>query len=189
MSKREFFYRWLKSPKEVGSLIPSSRYLCEFLASQINPESQLPIVELGAGTGVVTEALIKTGIDPEKIFVVERDKDLFKFLKKRFPELNIINGDATELKSLLDKYNINEVSAVVSSLPIINIDDHIVTEILKQAFAMLDGKGDFIQYTYSPVSPISKSIRNVIHLNEQRLKRVWRNIPPATVWKFNLEME
>src|SRR5208282_5702509 len=96
-----FLQEWLVNPGRTGSVVPSSRRLAAAMARWLpaNPESF--VLELGPGTGIVTEALLKRGLREEKLIAIEHNPKLASLLHKRFPRANVIVGDAWQLDELL----------------------------------------------------------------------------------------
>src|SRR5258708_5267818 len=84
-----FLARWLRAPHKIGALTPASRYLARAMADQVAPDQGL-VIELGAGTGNVTQALLDAGLPPDRLIVVERDPAFYILLKQRFPFLKIL---------------------------------------------------------------------------------------------------
>src|ERR1017187_8606637 len=110
----------LSNPGPVGSAVPSSPFLGRRMANFLPCSPKGYVVELGAGTGAITAALLKRGIPADRILPIERSETMVKLLKRRFPSLNIALGDATELRSLLKTWlpkDALEISYVVSSRP------------------------------------------------------------------------
>lgn len=174
-----FFFRWLAAPLHVGSVVPSSQSLARAVANQIDLHSTQPIIELGGGTGSVTQALMETGIDPDRLIVVENDTHLCTLLRKRFPQLRIVQGDANQLTALLKPLGINSASSVVSSLPLLSLPKQTRNRIIRESFLLLGENGRFIQYTYGFGSPLAD-----FNFYGQVTARIWLNFPPAFVWKF-----
>lgn len=176
-----FLGRWLKAPHRIGALAPSSRYLAQAMARQIDPRQARLVVELGGGTGSITRALLAAGLPPERLIVVERDERLHRLLTERFPELRVIAGDATHLGSLLRPLGITSVSTIVSSLPLLSMPKRLRQCIVEQSFALLDRRGSLVQFTYGLASPLPARDYAV---SGRVVARVWRNFPPACVWRF-----
>ena len=107
-----FFVMWLKAPTRIGAVVPSSRHLARAMAREVRGVGPGTIVELGAGTGSVTRALIEAGIPKERLVVVERDPELHRLLQERFPELTILKGDARELRKLLAPQGVRKAAVV-----------------------------------------------------------------------------
>ncbi len=178
-----FFTRWLKAPHHIGAVAPSSRFLARAMATQVDLRRAEPVIELGGGTGSVTKALLEAGLPIDRLIVVERDVRLYKMLRRRFPQLRIVLGDARHLVELLHPLGIDAVSAVVSSLPLISMSKTMRRQIINQSFALLGEAGRFIQYTYSLSSPLAG---REFGLRGRVAARVWLNFPPASVWNYRL---
>jgi phosphatidylethanolamine/phosphatidyl-N-methylethanolamine N-methyltransferase len=178
-----FFTRWLKAPHHIGAVAPSSRFLARAMATQVDLRRAEPVIELGGGTGSVTKALLEAGLPVDRLIVVERDVRLYKMLRRRFPQLRIVLGDARHLVELLRPLGIDVVSAVVSSLPLISMSKTMRRQIINQSFALLGEAGRFIQYTYSLSSPLAG---REFGLRGRVAARVWLNFPPASVWNYRL---
>ena len=187
--RRLFFLRWLKNPLNVGVPVPSSRHLAKAIAQQILfVSSEEFVIELGAGTGVVTRALLKSGIAQEKLIIIDIDHKFVEKLKHDFPSALIIQGDARNLKEILENLNIKSVAAIVSSLPLLAMPDVVRHAIVNSAFKVIKPNGRFIQYSYGLLSPLSKQNQKSIGIRGKIAKRVWRNFPPAIIWHYSNEV-
>ena len=176
-----FLSRWIKAPHLIGALAPSSRGLARAMAREIDPKGQGAIVELGGGTGSITRALLERGLPPARLVVVERDRTLAALLRTRFPGVRILHGDAVELVALLRPLAIEGAAAIVSSLPLLSLPKQMRRRIVEQSFALLGEHGTFVQYTYGVASPVAAPEFGLIG---EVAQRIWRNFPPAVVWRF-----
>jgi phosphatidylethanolamine/phosphatidyl-N-methylethanolamine N-methyltransferase len=176
-----FLGRWLKAPHRIGALAPSSRYLGQAMARQVDLRQARLVVELGGGTGSITRALLAAGLPPERLIVVERDERLHRLLKERFPQLRVLRGDAAQLGALLRPLGVAGVSAIVSSLPLLSMPKRLRHRIVEQCFGLLAERGSLIQFTYGLSSPLPAREYAV---SGRVAARVWRNFPPAFVWRF-----
>jgi len=179
-----FLSRSLRRPQAIGAIAPSSRWLARALARQTKPFLPGKVVELGAGTGVVTRALLDAGVTPEDLIVVERDKRLHALLSKRFPNVCVLRADAQALRPALSRRGVGEVAAVVSSLPLVSMPLPTRRAIVSQSFAVLDDDGGFVQYTYGPTSPLPRDLLAELGLQADKVGFVARNLPPATIWRY-----
>lgn len=167
------------NPGAMGAACPSSNRLASRIAAQIPLESKL-VVELGAGTGVVTSAILNRGVKPENLIAVERSAALTEHLKRRFPNLSIIQGDARQLADLLES-NSQSVQTIVSGLPLRSLPPEVVHDIGLQIEKVLAKNGLYIQFTYGlwripfPPSP---------QLVWEHSDYIWWNVPPARVDVF-----
>jgi phosphatidylethanolamine/phosphatidyl-N-methylethanolamine N-methyltransferase len=182
-----FLKRWLRRPFAMGAVVPSGRLLAEAMAQTTKAVlAGRPghVVELGAGTGEVTKALLAAGLAPERLALVERDPELARFLRRHFPGPRIIEGDAARLPRLLAEHEVAPVAAVVSSLPLLSLPAGIVQSIVGGVFEALPRGAALVQFTYGPTPPVPRAVRERLHLDGAHGKRIWRNVPPAVVWTF-----
>jgi phosphatidylethanolamine/phosphatidyl-N-methylethanolamine N-methyltransferase len=182
-----FLKRWLRRPFSMGAVIPSGRLLTEAMArATVQALEGRPghVVELGAGTGEVTKALLAAGIPPSRLALVERDPELAAFLRRHFTEPTIIEGDAARLPRLLAERKTTPIAAVVSSLPLLSLPTEIVNGIVHGVFEALPRGAALVQFTYGPTPPVPRGLRQSLRLVGARGQRIWRNVPPAVVWTF-----
>jgi phospholipid N-methyltransferase len=181
-----FFRQWLRNPRAMAALSPSSRQLAKLMIDQL-PDGARHIVELGGGTGVITQALLEHGIEPARLLVVELNEELHQLLRQRFPEVRVVCGDAQELKSIVVDGSFadgDSVDAVVSGLGMLSMSRTTQRAILSGVFAVLGERGRFIQFTYGPASPLSRELLSELGLQGQRVGVAWLNVPPATVYVY-----
>ena len=182
VSEGELFFRqWLRSPKSMGSVLPSSRALARALAAEVAWEPGQFVVELGGGTGALTQGMIERGIPRDNIIVVELETHLFDYLRDRFEGVRVVQGDATRLDELLARLDAGPISTVVSGLPMVGMPFAFQSAIVNQAFKALGGKGAMLQYSYSPVAPVPAK---KLGIKAKIARYVLWNFPPAAVWRF-----
>ncbi len=182
-----FLKRWLRRPFSVGAVVPSGRLLAEAMARTTFAEMkgrEGHVIELGAGTGEVTKALLAAGIPADRLALVERDPELAAFLRRHFAGPEIVEGDAARLPKILAEQGIGAVSAVVSSLPLLSLPADVVRGIVEGVFDALPRGGALVQFTYGPAQPVPRSLSQALRLVGTRGPRIWRNMPPAVVWTF-----
>src|SRR3712207_9336639 len=75
--------------------------LARTMASYVDPRVPGPVIELGPGTGPVTDALVRRGVAQDRLVLVEYNPDFCKLLKRKFPKATIVQGDAYELGETL----------------------------------------------------------------------------------------
>lgn len=176
-----FFRHWLRKPKEMGSIMPSSPFLARAMADVVAARTRPTLIELGGGTGPITHGLLRAGVPADKLVVIELEPHLHDYMRRRFPNVRVILGDATRLTDILQEHGIDDVGAVVSGIPMVNMPQDFQRAIVSQAFNVLPEDGFLVQYSYSPVAPIKHKL---LGLEAKRMKYVLRNIPPASVWRF-----
>lgn len=175
-----FLRQLVKNPKSLGALVPSSLVLADFMCRHIDLTKNPRIIEIGAGTGRFTQALLKNGLPPENLCVIELDPLMFEFLQKNFPNVCLIKGNANQLPELLpDLWNNADV--IVSGIPMVNLSFQDQHQIIQACFKILKPCGSFLQFTYGPLSPLPA---RKLGLRQKRLGHVLLNFPPATVWRY-----
>jgi len=176
-----FIRTWLEKPLAVGAVTPSSRALARTMAAYVDPSVPGAVVELGPGTGPITEALITQGIDPLRLVLVEFDATFCRLLRARYPAATVVQGDAYGLKRLLAGMLQEPAAAVVSGLPLFTKPLKMRLRLLFEAFGLMSPGAPFIQFTYNAVPPMPARLDRV---RAQASERVWMNIPPARVWVY-----
>ncbi len=178
-----FLQEWFANPQRTGSLAPSSPQLGAAMAQWLPHDPESFVLELGPGTGAVTEALIKRGLREDRLVAIERNPKMARLLREKFPRAQIIIGDAWNLDHLLASRRepIESVGAVISSLPLLNFP-HEEAEILTQKIrAVLEPHGNWVQYSYHLGK---KQVRGASSFQLRASKIVWLNFPPARVSVF-----
>ncbi len=179
-----FFRTWIENPLGTGAVSPSGRFLARTMARYVDPLSRGPVIELGPGTGPVTEALIQRGIAPERLILVEYDAHFCQLLARRYPGARIVKGDAYRLADTL-KHCLDEPAAsVVSSLPLRTRPEPDRLRLLEDAFGLLRPDGAFVQFTYGIASPMPRRRGFGQGFEAEVSHPVWLNLPPARVWVY-----
>ncbi|CAN1485796.1 COG3963 Phospholipid N-methyltransferase [Rhabdaerophilaceae bacterium] len=176
-----FLKTWIDKPLMTGAVSPSSKALARRMASYVDPGLPGPIIELGPGTGPVTDALIARGIAEERLVLIEFNPEFCTLLQKRYPRAMIIEGDAYAIENVLDGVLAEPAAACVSSLPLFTKPESERVGLLDRAFPLLSPGAPFIQFTYATVSPIP---RKICGFDSHVSPRVWMNLPPACVWVY-----
>jgi phosphatidylethanolamine/phosphatidyl-N-methylethanolamine N-methyltransferase len=176
-----FLRSWIEKPLHMGAVMPSGRVLARTMAQYVDIKSSGPVVELGPGTGAITNALIAHGVDQKRLVLVEYNPGFCALLRDRYPHAKIVQGDAYKLRdSLWDVLHI-PASAVVSGLPLVTKPMLTRLKLIRDAFLALAPGAPFVQFTYSVAPPIPKSLPGV---STEASERIWMNLPPARVWVY-----
>lgn len=181
-----FIKALVENPGVTGAVSPSGRLLSRAMARHVDLSIPGPVIELGPGTGPVTQALIDHGVAPDRLILVEYDETFCTLLKQRYPQAQVVQGDAYNLGATLAGVLDGPVAAVVSSLPLLNRPEDDRVRLLRDSFAMLHPQGNFVQFTYGMVSPIPrKKGKNAdLAFEAQGSAPVWLNLPPARVFAY-----
>ena len=176
-----FIRSWMEKPLATGAVMPSGKPLARTMARYVDPDVPGPIIELGAGTGAGTAALVEQGIESRRMVLVESNPGFCRLLRARYPGATVVQGDAYALKRLLGDLLSAPAAAVVSGLPLFNKPLKFRLRLLAEAFALLAPGAPFVQFTYAVIPPISSSYSGA---RAQASERIWFNLPPARVWIY-----
>jgi phosphatidylethanolamine/phosphatidyl-N-methylethanolamine N-methyltransferase len=177
----KFIRSWIEKPISTGAVMPSSRVLARAMARYVDPQSNGPVIELGPGTGPVTQALVRQGIDPARLVLVEFNPDFCRLLRARYPAATVVQGDAYRLRRLLDGYVDEPAAAVVSGLPLVTKPLRTRLRLISDAMTLLAAGAPFVQFTYAMIPPIPKGLSGV---RAEASELIWMNLPPARVWVY-----
>jgi phosphatidylethanolamine/phosphatidyl-N-methylethanolamine N-methyltransferase len=176
-----FIRSWIEKPLSIGAVTPSGKVLARTMARYIDPAVPGPVIELGPGTGPVTEALVEQGIDPARLVLLEYNPEFCRLLRNRFPQATVIRGDAYALNRVLGQMLSEPAAAVVSGLPLVTKPLKTRVRLIREAFRLMRPGAPFVQFTYAVVPPIPKSLSGV---STEASERIWMNVPPARVWVY-----
>lgn len=180
LNEVQFIRSWLDKPLTTGAVMPSGKMLARTMASYVDLDIAGPVVELGPGTGAVTEALVEHGVDPTRLVLVEFNPVFCRLLRSRYPEAKVLQGDAYALRRLLG--NDDPPAAIVSGLPLMTKPYKLRNRLIAEAFDLMAPAAPFIQFTYAMIgSPITKRPPGVA---AEFSKPIWMNLPPARVWVY-----
>ena len=175
-----FLRRWAANPLQMGSVVPSSPALCRRVAAQVRLAPGERALELGAGTGVVSRALLASGVAPSRLTVVEIVPDMARHLRASLPGVEVIQGDARELPSLLPATRHGRIGAVICGVPLVLLRLAEQRRFIDAMQAVAPGRG-FLHYSYCVTSPLPWRKHGLVARRE-----AWTplNIPPASVWRY-----
>ncbi|MDP1864872.1 MAG: rRNA adenine N-6-methyltransferase family protein [Bradyrhizobium sp.] len=176
-----FLRSWIEKPLRMGAVMPSGKVLARTMAQYVDVDSTAPVIELGPGTGAITNALIEHGIDQKRLVLVEYNPGFCALLRDRYPQARVVQGDAYALRDSLGDVLDAPASAVVSGLPLVTQPMLKRLKLIRDAFLALAPGAPFVQFTYSVAPPIPKSLPGV---STEASERIWMNLPPARVWVY-----
>ena len=176
-----FIRSWIERPLSTGAVTPSGKILARAMARYVDPRSTGPVVELGPGTGPVTDALVEAGVDPSRLVLVESNAAFCRILRARYPHATLVQGDAYSMRRMLETLLLQPAAAVVSGLPLITKPITMRLRLIRDAFDLMVPGAPFVQFTYSVAAPLPKRLGG---FSVEASERIWMNIPPARVWVY-----
>ncbi len=175
-----FLRRWIKSPKQLGTLAPISLSLAKKSAALMDQAEEKIVIEIGAGTGRLSRQILKAGVNPQNFYAIELDSELCQFLSRTLQDSHCIHGDAARLPDLLPQL-VGQVDVLYSVIPLMYLPQEIRDAIYYAARSMLKPGGDFFHVCYSPISPF----KNHANILSRKVLSKWMNLPSGFVWKFD----
>ncbi len=180
-SELRFFKGWLDQPRAVGTPFPTSSHTGKAMASVINLDSGLPVLEIGPGTGVITRAILNRGLPPGQLFAVECSSEFAGSLERCFPGVRVLTGSAFELDSVLGEMKNTVFDCVISAIPLLNFDMADRLSYLEDMLDRVPVGRPVIQVTYGPKSPVPPGAGSFA---VRRADFILRNVPPAHLWTY-----
>jgi phosphatidylethanolamine/phosphatidyl-N-methylethanolamine N-methyltransferase len=181
-----FFRQWLRKPLSTAAVSPSSRFLARRIVAAL-PPGTTRVIELGAGTGMFTRAMLQHGIGLDDLLAIEFNPELHAFLTRNFPGLEVIQADARELTKVEAVGRFLErgpVQAMVSGLGLLSMTRETQRSILQGVFSLMPPDGVLVQFTYGPVAPVAAEVMQELGLKAVRRSFTLLNVPPASVYTF-----
>lgn len=175
-----FFRRWLANPLQMGSVVPSSPALCRRIATLVERAQDEAVLELGAGTGAVSRALLDAGVPAERLLVVEIVPDMAEHLRQALPGVNVLCGDAFDLGRVLPTRWRGRIGTAICGIPLVLLPIAQQKRFVDAVEAVAPGRG-FLLYTYCITSPLP---HRKLGLSAQREAWTPWNLPPASVWRY-----
>ena len=175
-----FLRALIAHPKSIGALVPSSRALAKAIGRQIDPARPGPVLELGPGTGALTQGILDRGIAPDRLTLVEFDAEMAAFLAQHFAGVDVIAGDAFDLARTLGPKAREPFSAIVSGIPLLNFPMARRRSFMEGVCRLLAPGAPLIQFSYGMNAPALPLPGHCV----SRAALVWANLPPARVWVY-----
>ncbi len=186
----QFLQAFLKNPAKVGAITPSSPELAQKMLKGIEPDAGNIILELGVGTGAITKYLQDILPNEKSYLGIELDRSMVKSLRKNYPELKIVCGNATETFSIHQKSGLGKVGFVICCLPFVSLPNEVGETILLEIDKFMQQGCTFctFQYAHGYYFPSAIKLREFMrnrYGKAQRSRLVVKNVPPAytLTWK------
>ncbi|HEU0222706.1 MAG TPA: methyltransferase domain-containing protein [Paracoccaceae bacterium] len=174
-----FIGQLLQRPAKIVAISPSSRHLARVMVRELGPETG-SVIELGSGTGMITEAILARGVAEERLALFEINAAFADLLARAYPRAKLMRMSAARC----EEAPLEDVGAVVSGLPLLSMPKALQLAIVGGAFRKMRPGGIFVQFTYGYRPPVDRSVREALGLSWTRSGKVWRNLPPARVYTF-----
>lgn len=176
-----FARRWLANPQKVGTIIPSGPHVSRLMARHARRAKDQAVIEVGAGTGPVTQALFDAGLPNDRLFVLEIDPDMCRHLRTRFPKAQVVEGDCLRVGEFIPPEWHGKIGSIVSGIPMVLLPYQMQKAMMDAFFSVLAPGGRVVQITFKWAEPIQGQRMGY---RGRRAGLTWKNLPPAFVWVY-----
>ncbi|MDC0252853.1 methyltransferase [Chloroflexi bacterium] len=174
---------WIKYPLVLGAVLPTQKFASDLMASEVDGKINT-VVELGAGTGQITNSILKKGIKEENLILVEINKEFSKILKDKFPKAQIYSEDViTFLENFEKRFN-KRIDLIISGIPLVSLNKNIRNKLCELSVDNLSEFGKFFQITYFIRCSFPNEVIKKYNLSKKLKGFTPFNVPPAFIWKI-----
>ena len=176
-----FLRAFLKSPRIVGSVIPSSSFLERRIVTAAEPETASVVVELGVGTGGTTRSLLKAMQPKARLLAIERTAEFVDMLRHAAdPRLEVVHGCASSIGDEMKRRGYLNADAVVSGIPFSTLPKGLAAEIVMAIYRVLAPGGRFVAYQFT--DRVADYVRPV--MGTPAVEHELRNVPPVRIFTW-----
>ena len=180
-----FLRGFLTRPKEVGSIIPSSRFMERRIARTAELSTARLVVELGPGTGGTTRALLRHMTPEATLLAIEINPDFVRLLGRTIqdPRLIVHHGSATEIPSILAEHGLGAPDVILSGIPFSTMERALGTAILRSVRDSLSPAGRFVAYQFRDrVHTLGQGV-----FGRASVQTELRNVPPMRIYRWDVQ--
>ncbi|MCD9023976.1 class I SAM-dependent methyltransferase [Cohnella silvisoli] len=174
---RIFLRKFMNHPKQIGSVVPSSRFLAESMVNAIPWHNVKAAAELGAGTGAITQYIAQRASKDAEVYLFEKDTKMRRQLKLEYPGFTCAANAANMLR-ILEGNGERHLDCILSGLPFYNFPQEVRDQLMEQIVGALKPGGLFVAFQYS--LQMKKQMAKLFDI--EKIKFVPLNFPPAFVY-------
>ena len=175
-----FARNFLKHPRMLGSLIPSSRFLIDEVLQAVDWANARVIVEYGPGVGTFTAEILQRMRADARLVVIETNRDFVRFLRTSFPDerLHVVHESAACVRKVLQRLGLPAAQYIISGIPLGSMPEPVRAQIVGETRAALAPGGGFLVYQFTArVLPVLQRTFGSVRRSFER-----RNLPPAQLF-------
>lgn len=174
-----FGRNFIKHPKMLGSLIPSSRFLVNRVLDEVDWSGGRVFLEYGPGVGTFTTEILRRMRPDAVLIALETNTDFVRFLRGRLRDdrLHVIHGSAADADSALANLDLSHADYVISGIPYTTMPPALRDTILRKTHSVLDANGAFLVYQFT---------RAVLPYLQQVFGSVYQDFEPLNVMPARL---
>jgi phospholipid N-methyltransferase len=187
-SSTNFLREFLRHPVQTGAVLPSSSHLAETMVEWLDLDRAGSVLEYGAGTGPFTPHILKRLRKNSRFIAIERNASLAAEFRSRMPNVTLVQDSVENVRAICDAAEIASVDCIVCGLPWAAFTDDLQKRVLDAMMSVLRIDGQFVTFAYLHGLPLPAARRFADRLPQYfkevgRSATVWRNFPPALVYR------
>ena len=146
-----FARNFIRHPRMLGSIVPSSRFLIKQLLEPINWGRARVFVEYGPGVGVITSEVLRQMRTDATLIAIETNADFVRYLTETIHDkrLHVVEGSAADVEEILRRFGVQRADYIISGIPFSTISASVREQILRKTCAVLEPGGAFLVYQFS----------------------------------------
>lgn len=179
--KLTFFREFLRAPKMIGSIIPTSSCVIDHLVKQVDWQKARLIVEYGPGMGTITRPMLEKLHPEARLIAIDMNPDFIRHLRQNIDDSRFIavHGSAADIENILAQYAPKQnANYIISGLPFSTLPTGVDDMIMAATVRAIGEEGAFLVYQYSRF--VKKLLKR--HFATLRQDFIWANIPPCFVF-------
>ena len=183
----KFFTQFIINPGRTGAVLPSGERLCELMTDHAGLMDVSTVIELGSGTGVITEKIMRKKAEDTTFFALEINPAFVQATKNRCPDAIVYQSSAENVMKHLEMHGESGCDRIISSLPWSTFKGETQQLILDSIYEVLNPGGIFLTYAYvlGVVAPSAWRFKKKLYAKFDKIETsriVWNNIPPAFIY-------
>jgi len=187
-SSASFLAQFLRHPVQTGAILPSSRHLAGAMVEWLDLGSARAVLEYGPGTGPFTPHILQRLKQGCRFVAIERNADLAEAFMAQLPDVRLVQDSVENVKAICTSEGIDSVDCIVCGLPWAAFPDDLQRRLLEAMMTVLKPGGQFVTFAYLHGLPLPAGRKFAARLPEyfseiQKSRTVWRNVPPALVYR------
>jgi len=183
----KFFTQFIINPARTGAILPSGDSLCELMTDLAGLNYVSTAIELGSGTGVITEKILRKKAENTTFFALEINPAFVEATKSRCPDAIVYQSSAENVMKHLETHGESGCDRIISSLPWSTFKGETQQLILDSIYEVLKPGGIFLTYAYvlGVIAPSAWRFKKKLYAKFDKVETsriVWNNIPPAFIY-------
>jgi phosphatidylethanolamine/phosphatidyl-N-methylethanolamine N-methyltransferase len=183
-----YLREYLKKPTQFGAVAPSSDELAKTMLEGLDLRNARAVLEYGPGNGIFTDHITRKISPNTKFAAIEINPRMAELFKERHPDVLLFEDTVANARMICDYAGFDSVDCIVSGLPWATFPELTQVKLLEEMMRVLRPGGDFVTFAYvhALALPMSKRFANLLGKYFQSVSKspvVWRNVPPALVYR------